>query len=172
MSHVRSQKKGFTLIELLVVLSIIALLSTVIFAALSTARKSARDAKRISEIREMQTALELYYADFAEYPDGDGLGDGSWDTPGDGTFITALVSGGYMQSHILDPLVNDGAGNLRYYHFPAGTSDCDATRGAFYVLGVADMETSVGTHSLSPGWECPLRDFGEEMEFVIGKFEA
>ncbi|MBP9771468.1 MAG: type II secretion system protein [Candidatus Pacebacteria bacterium] len=164
--------RAFTLIELLVVISIIGLLSSVVLAALSTARKSARDAKRISEIREMQTALELYYTDFAEYPDGDGLGDGSWDTPGDGTFITALVSGGYLKAHILDPLVNDSAGNLRYYHFPAGTADCDPARGAFYVLGVADMETSDGVHPLSPAWTCPLRDFGEEMEFVIGKFEA
>jgi prepilin-type N-terminal cleavage/methylation domain-containing protein len=163
--------RGFTLIELLIVISIIALLSTVVLASLSTARRSARDAQRMSELREMQTALELYYSDFQRYPDGDGAGDGSWDTPGNGTFISALVDGRYLGGHLHDPLVNDSAGNLRYYRFAAGTADCPFASGAFYVLGVADMETSDGAHTLSPGWTCPDRDFGEEMEFVIGKFE-
>lgn len=162
---------GFTLIELLIALSIVALLSSVILASLSTARRSARDAERMSSLREMQTALELYYSDNQRYPDGDGAGDGSWDTPGNGTFISALVDGGQLSSHLRDPIVNDSAGNLRYYRFPAGTSDCDFASGPFYVLGVADMETSDGEHSLSPGWSCPSRDFQDEMEFVFGKFE-
>lgn len=164
-------RRGFTLIELLIVLSIVSLLSTVILASLSTARRSARDAQRISELRSMQTALELYYSDYQRYPDGDGAGDGSWDTPGNGTFISALVDGKYLGAHVFDPIVNDSAGNLRYYRFSAGTAGCNAAAGAFYVLGVADMETSNGSHPLSPGWSCPSRDFGEEMEFVIGKFE-
>lgn len=163
---------GFTLVELLIVLSIISLLSSVVLASLSTARRSARDAQRITELREMQTALELYSIDNnGRYPDGDGAGAGGWDTPGNGTFISPLVLGGHLSAHLQDPVVNDDAGNLRYFRFPAGTAGCDAARGAFYVLGVADMETSEGAHSLSPGWSCPSRDFQDEMEFVFGKFE-
>ncbi len=166
---------GFSLIELLTVISIIALLSTVVLAALSTARKSARDAQRISMLRQMQTALEFYYHDNnTTYPAGDGgVGAGvPWDTAGNGTFITALVPT-YLPTHLRDPLVNDNTGNLRYARYAAGANGCPASRGAYYVLGVADMETSAGAHPLSPGFSCGGggTDFGTQMEYVIGKFE-
>ncbi len=53
--------KGFTLIELLVVIAIIAILSTVVMAGLNSARSKSRDAKRLSDIKQIQSALELYY---------------------------------------------------------------------------------------------------------------
>ncbi len=63
-----TQPKGFTLIELLVVISIIGLLSTLAVVALNDARTKSRDAKRVSDIKQIQTALELYYADNNKYP--------------------------------------------------------------------------------------------------------
>lgn len=61
-------KKGFTLIELLVVIAIIGLLSTLAVVSLNNARSKSRDAKRISDIKQIQTALELYYTDNDGYP--------------------------------------------------------------------------------------------------------
>lgn len=61
-------KKGFTLIELLVVISIISLLSSVVLAALNDARMKARDARRISDLRQIRIALESYFADNGYYP--------------------------------------------------------------------------------------------------------
>lgn len=60
--------KGFTLVELLVVIAIIGLLSTLAVVALGSARSKARDARRISDIKQIQTALELYQADQGTYP--------------------------------------------------------------------------------------------------------
>ena len=57
------RQKGFTLIELLVVIAIIGLLSTLAVVALTSARAKARDAKRISDVKQVQTSLELYFAD-------------------------------------------------------------------------------------------------------------
>ncbi len=57
------QRKGFTLIELLVVIAIIGLLSTLAVVALTSARAKARDAKRLSDVKQLQTALELSFAD-------------------------------------------------------------------------------------------------------------
>lgn len=64
------KRKGFTLIELLVVIAIIGLLSTLAVVALNNARQKARDAKRVSDIKQVQTALELYLNDKNLYPTG------------------------------------------------------------------------------------------------------
>ena len=64
----KQNKKGFTLIELLVVIAIIGLLSTLAVIALTNARQKSRDAKRVSDIKQLQSALELYYNDASGYP--------------------------------------------------------------------------------------------------------
>jgi general secretion pathway protein G len=68
----KNNNKGFTLIELLVVIAIIGLLSTLAVVALNSARQKARDSKRIADIKQIQTALELYYNDAVPngYPTG------------------------------------------------------------------------------------------------------
>jgi len=62
------KNKGFTLIELLVVIAIIGLLATLAVVALNSARQKSRDAKRIADIKQIQTALELYFNDNDGYP--------------------------------------------------------------------------------------------------------
>lgn len=54
-------KSGFTLIELLVVIAIIGVLASIVLASLNTARRKSRDARRISDIKQIQLALELFY---------------------------------------------------------------------------------------------------------------
>jgi prepilin-type N-terminal cleavage/methylation domain-containing protein len=63
-----AKKKGFTLIELLVVIAIIAMLSSVVLAALSSARMKARDARRKADLTQIQIALNLYYDAYGVYP--------------------------------------------------------------------------------------------------------
>ena len=62
-------KKGFTLVELLVVIAIIAILSTLSVVALNSARAKARDARRLSDIKQIRTALEMYFDSNMAYPD-------------------------------------------------------------------------------------------------------
>ena len=56
-----SNNKGFTLIEMLVVIAIIGLLSSVVVIGLGGARSKARDARRIADVRSIQSALEVDY---------------------------------------------------------------------------------------------------------------
>jgi len=64
----KKNKKGFTLIELLVVIAIIGLLATLSVIALNTARVKARDARRVSDVKQIQTALEMYFDEKSYYP--------------------------------------------------------------------------------------------------------
>jgi type II secretion system protein G len=101
---------GFTLIELLVVIAIIGILASVILASLNTARSKARDSKRISDLQELQKALEMYYFDYGTYPGATGhykssaacaYGGGSaqdWSTIFDSSFTST-----YLPSLPVDP---------------------------------------------------------------------
>ena len=64
----KNHQRGFTLIELLVVIAIIGILSSVVLASLNSARKKGRDARRISDLKQIQLALELYYDSNSGYP--------------------------------------------------------------------------------------------------------
>jgi type II secretion system protein G len=64
----RRLSKGFTLIELLVVIAIIGLLATLSVVAFESSRIKARDAKRKSDLKNIQKALELYYTNNNAYP--------------------------------------------------------------------------------------------------------
>lgn len=69
------KEKGFTLIELLVVVSIIGVLATLVVANLNSARGRARDAARKSDLKNLSTALRLYFNDRGVYPANNTSGD-------------------------------------------------------------------------------------------------
>ena len=58
--------RGFTLIELLVVIVILSILAALILPALSRARRSAREATCISQLKQFGLAIDMYRID---YPD-------------------------------------------------------------------------------------------------------
>ncbi len=61
------RKRGFTLIELLIVISIIGILSTIVYINWSNAQLKARDNKRKADLQAVSSALVLYYADNKNY---------------------------------------------------------------------------------------------------------
>jgi len=132
------KQQGFTLIELLVVIAIIGLLSTLAVVALNNARMKSRDAKRISDIKQIQTALELYYNDANAYP---------------ATLGSSIISGTvtYMAVVPTNPTpANDGtcsSGNS--YTYSAGTNNTTYT--LTYCLGGTTGGVSPGSHVAYPG---------------------
>lgn len=66
----KAPQSGFTLLELLVVIAIIAILIALGTISYSTAQKKSRDAKRSSDLKEIQNALETYTAVNDQYPGG------------------------------------------------------------------------------------------------------
>lgn len=62
-------KKGFTLIELLIVIVIIGILAVIVVGLVATnSRNRANDARKKSDMREIQTALEQWRVDNTTYP--------------------------------------------------------------------------------------------------------
>ncbi|RYG79829.1 prepilin-type N-terminal cleavage/methylation domain-containing protein [bacterium] len=57
-------KKAFTLIELLVVIAIIAILAAILFPVFAQAKRAAKDASALSNVKQAGTALNLYGGDF------------------------------------------------------------------------------------------------------------
>jgi len=66
------QNKGFTLVELLITVAIVGILSAVVLTSMSGARNKAKDGRRISDIKQIQLALELYYDVNSAYPEDNG----------------------------------------------------------------------------------------------------
>ncbi len=94
------KEKGFTLIELLVVIAIIAILSTVVMAGLNSARQKGRDAKRISDVKAVQSALELAFDTCGSYPSVD-------------TLATISAAGG--GASVLGPTTPCGGGTMAQF---------------------------------------------------------
>ena len=130
-------RQGFTLVELLVVIAIIGLLVSIILPNLSGARASSRDARRVSDIKNIQLALALYYNDNFHYPCAltlTGTGSG-------GCFPDFYPT--YMATIPRDPQTN----NYYFYSsqssnipYPGSSLNCNARTVNYYHLG-ATMET-------------------------------
>ncbi|MGB9706948.1 MAG: type IV pilin protein, partial [Microgenomates group bacterium] len=61
-------KFGFTLIELLVAVAILGILATVGLGSFQSSQMKGRDARRKSDLSQIQKALEMYYNDKGAYP--------------------------------------------------------------------------------------------------------
>jgi len=64
----RTAFRAFTLIELLLVIAIIGLIATVSIAAVGGARAKGRDEKRVTDLKQIQKALELSFEPGSGYP--------------------------------------------------------------------------------------------------------
>lgn len=108
-----STQKGFTLIELLVVILVIGALSGVLLSVVNSAgiRGKARDAQRKADVKKIQTALELYFADNRTYPASDGGGGAnSWEqiNSGQTNAIIGILEPNYIDPMPTDPLLESG----------------------------------------------------------------
>jgi prepilin-type N-terminal cleavage/methylation domain-containing protein len=110
------ERKGFTLIEILIVVAIIAILASVILVGLGPTQSLGRDARRVSDLHEVQNGLELYYNSQGSYPIAD---DTVWTNLG--TALNAAVPS-------ISAIPNDPSGGTHSYIY--GTD----AKGASYIL--------------------------------------
>jgi prepilin-type N-terminal cleavage/methylation domain-containing protein len=146
-------KSGFTLIELLVVIAIIGLLASVVLLALNSARSKSRDAKRLADIRQFASAMELYFNDQNTYPTtatagllvpGQILGYPNI-TP---TYIGLIPSAPSPQDGTCTGAVNGG----NAYYMYANNNGANLVTGytITFCLGAVTGGYSAGPHTLTP----------------------
>jgi len=128
-------RHGFTLIEILIVVAIIAILASVVLIGLGPTQQSGRDAKRLSDLRETQTGLELFYAKCGYYPGsasaGACTGSGAVNDWADMTSALTGASIGVTQ------VPNDPTTGATYYY-------SQEQNGSSYVIG-AKLENKNGS---------------------------
>ena len=149
-------KKGFTLIELLVVVAIMGLLASLAIVALNTARARARDARRVADVKQIQTALELFYMDQYKYPDDpstarviettcldeDGFGAAAAECDAEGTTYMGKVP---SNPH---PRTDGTCLDVPYSYYPDETGDLSYH--ITYCLGHATGDISGTIHNATP----------------------
>jgi prepilin-type N-terminal cleavage/methylation domain-containing protein len=94
-----SNRKGFTLIELLIVVVIIGILAAIAIPKFAATKDKAKLASIKSDIRNIETAEEAYFADNAAYGDYSAINTANLFTSSAGNVATiAVVGAGYTVS--------------------------------------------------------------------------
>lgn len=122
-------KKGFTLIELLIVIAIIGLISTLAVVSISSARRKSRDSKRVADMKQLQTAIEMFYGANGTYkPTGCATA---------GTKVSACTGAGSSG-------LSDFIASIANFKDPQGTAVCanPATEVCDYAFGTTATSTS------------------------------
>ena len=91
------------------VVAVIGLLSGIVLVSLNNARMKARDAKRLQDVRQLITALSLYYENNGRYPCHSGSNSLQ------NTFLQPLITSGLMASTPRDP--TNTIANEMYYSY-------------------------------------------------------
>ena len=147
-------KKGFTLIELLVVVAIMGLLAALAVVALNNARARARDARRVSDVKQLQTALELYYLDQNEYPDAPsapGIIESLCLSSTNGLAV-GCAGTTYMSLTPVNPSprVDGGCADTSYIYAVQASGNNNISYYITYCLGSATGTLTAGSHNGTP----------------------
>ncbi len=156
----KQKQGGFTLIELLVVVAIIALLTSIALISLMSARQKSRDTKRVADMVQSNTALELYWTTYKGYPSTAGV-----PTPLVPNYASSLpvpprpADGGCdaIDFHTYNAAVPANTMASGYYYYPSGTVYVGANNtqvvpdfAYYFCIGNQTGNVSPGIHWITP----------------------
>lgn len=137
------QQSGFTLLEIIVVVAIIAILAAYIAPKVTGRADDARIAKAKSDIRVLESSLELYKLDNFTYPDND-QGLEALSTKPSGVELPNWREGGYIKKLSKDPW-----GKPYIYRIPGAHGEFDIlSLGADAAEGGTGAAADIGNWNL------------------------
>ncbi len=74
----KNNNKGFTIVELLIVIVVIGILALLVITTYSGIQQKARNSKRSSDVKSLQTHLEAFYSQNGYYPSRTDVNSDSW----------------------------------------------------------------------------------------------
>ena len=116
-------------------------MASVVLLALNSARAKSRDAKRLADMKQMATALELYFNDNATYPTG-----------ATDSGVKDVLDPGTVGKFPTAPLPQDGncsATQNAYTFFQYSTSAATSGYNITFCLGNAPGAYIAGPHTLT-----------------------
>jgi prepilin-type N-terminal cleavage/methylation domain-containing protein len=72
------KQQGFTIVELLIVIIVIGILAGLVITTFSGMQRRSRNAERQTDIKSIQTQLEVYFGQTSEYPLLENINDAAW----------------------------------------------------------------------------------------------
>ena len=136
-------QKGFTLLEIIVVVAIIAILAAYIAPKVAGRVDDARISKAKSDIRVLESSLELYKLDNFSYPSTDQGLEALTIKPG-GAELKNWRKGGYIKKLSKDPW-----GNEYQYQYPGTNAEFDIfSLGADAAVGGSGEGADIGNWNL------------------------
>lgn len=147
--RIPNSTRGFTLIELLVVIAIIGVLAAVVLVSLTSARIKSRDARRLADMQQVKSGLDIYYNVGSGYPD-----TATWLSAQ--TSFSQLSCSDTPAFKVPQDVLNATTAGFAYTYTAGGTGTpgCDGTVFSTYKIEFqTEGETSIGpagTYFLSP----------------------
>ena len=146
-------KSGFTIVELIVVIVVIAILATITIISYNGVQARTRDDRRLTDVANIEKAMELYYSDNGSYPVPTGatgsIINPAWYSSGDSSWN--MLSGLLVGSNAIDTVPVDptnttsswaaSVGGYDYAIFVSLGGYCGAAKGQMYLL-VYHLENS------------------------------
>jgi prepilin-type N-terminal cleavage/methylation domain-containing protein len=78
MISLKKRNQGFTIVELLIVIVVIGILALLVITTYSGIQAKARDSKRSSDVKSLQTQVEAYFSQQGHYPSRADMNNAGW----------------------------------------------------------------------------------------------